>query len=165
MSSGYSDMSCDAMLLAWSVNPSLRLDSIRRISVLPSFFTSIVTDSGLDLGAQVGLEPVHEGGGRVAMTPSDETLESLGVEVVLALGLVAVITGLVVFALLGSAARKVDVGVIVAVTILTLVAIMGFVATQQEALITLAGTGLGALAGAITNLIGSKEPGDADHPG
>ena len=99
------------------------------------------------------------------MTPSDDTVQALGVEVVLALGLVAVITGLVVFALLRSAARKVDVGVIVAVTILTLVAIMGFVATQQEALITLAGTGLGALAGAITNLIGSKEPGDADHPG
>jgi len=99
------------------------------------------------------------------VTPSDDTIQALGVEVVLALGLVAVITGLVVFALLRAAARKVDVGVIVAVTILTLVAIMGFVATQQEALITLAGTGLGALAGAITNLIGSKEPGDADHPG
>ena len=99
------------------------------------------------------------------MTPSDDTLQALGVEVVLALVLVAVITALVVFALLRAAARKVDVGVIVAVTILTLVAIMGFVATEQEALITLAGTGLGALAGAITNLLGTKEPGDADHPG
>ena len=97
--------------------------------------------------------------------PSDDTLQALGVEIVLALGLVAIITALVVFALLRAASRKVDIGVIVAVTILTLVAIMGFVATEQEALITLAGTGLGALAGAITNLIGSKEPGDADHPG
>ena len=99
------------------------------------------------------------------MTPSDDTLQSLGAEVVIALGLVAVITGLVVFALLRAAARKVDIGVIVAVTILTLVSIIGFLLSEQEALITLAGTGLGALAGAITNLLGTKEPGDADHPG
>ena len=96
------------------------------------------------------------------MTPSDETLQALGIEVVLALVLIAIIAGLVVFALLRAASRKIDIGVIVAVTILTLIAIVGFVLTQQEALITLAGTGLGALAGAITNLIGTnkEEPGE-----
>lgn len=89
--------------------------------------------------------------------PSDDALELLGVEVIAALVLVAIISGLVVFGLLWSASRKVDIGVIVAVTILTLVAIIGFIISQEEALITLAGTGLGALAGAITNIIGDNK--------
>lgn len=97
--------------------------------------------------------------------PSDDTLELLGVELLVALGLVAVIAGLVVFGLLRAATRKVDIGVIVAVTILTLVAIIGFIISQQEALVTLAGTGLGALAGAITNLVGDnkKDRTDGDN--
>lgn len=89
--------------------------------------------------------------------PSDDTLEALGIELVLSLGLVTVIVGIIVWALLRAASRKADVGVIVAVTILTALAIFGFIATRQEALITLAGTGLGALAGAITNLVGESK--------
>ena len=99
------------------------------------------------------------------MTPSDETLELLGTEVVAALLLLTTIVGIVVWALLRAASRKVDIAVIVAVTILTAIAIFGFIVTTQEALITLAGTGLGALAGAITNLIsGGNDDADTKSP-
>ena len=90
------------------------------------------------------------------MTTSDETLEVVGAEVLGAFFLVAVIAGVLTFALLRAAAKKADAMIVVSVSLLTLVAIVGFIATQYEALITLAGTGVGALAGAITNLFGDK---------
>jgi len=91
---------------------------------------------------------------------NEPNLEVVGAETVLALIAVAVIVALIVWALLRATSRRVDIGVIVAVTILTAISIFGFIATQAEALITLAGTGLGALAGAITNLLGGD---DADQ--
>ena len=87
-------------------------------------------------------------------------LELIGAETAVALVAVAAIVGLIVWALLRATSRRVDIGVVVAVTILTAISIFGFIATQAEALITLAGTGLGALAGAITNLLGGD---DADQ--
>jgi hypothetical protein len=83
-------------------------------------------------------------------------LETVGAEIVAAFFLVAVIAGVLTFALLRAASKKADAMIVVSVSLLTLVAIVGFIATQNEALITLAGTGVGALAGAITNLFGDK---------
>ena len=94
--------------------------------------------------------------------PSDETLEVVGAEVLGAFFLVAVIAGTLTFALLRAAAKKADAMIVVSVSLLTLVAIVGFIATQSEALITLAGTGVGALAGAITNLFGGTPDDHAD---
>jgi len=92
---------------------------------------------------------------------NEPNLEVVGAETAVALVAVAVIVGLIVWALLRATSRRVDIGVVVAVTILTAISIFGFIATQAEALITLAGTGLGALAGAITNLLGGDD--DADQ--
>jgi hypothetical protein len=91
---------------------------------------------------------------------NEPNLEVVGAETAVALVAVAVIVGLIVWALLRATSRRVDIGVVVAVTILTAISIFGFIGTQAEALITLAGTGLGALAGAITNLLGGD---DADQ--
>ena len=96
-----------------------------------------------------------------AEVPSDDTLATLGAEVLGSLFLVTVIAGILTFALLRAASKKADAMITVAVSLLTLVAIVGFIATGAEALITLAGTGVGALAGAITNLFGG--PTDDDH--
>ena len=96
------------------------------------------------------------------LLPSDETLEVVGAELLGAFFLVAVIAGVLTFALLRAAAKKADAMIVVSVSLLTLVAIVGFIATQSEALITLAGTGVGALAGAITNLFGGTPDDHAD---
>lgn len=80
--------------------------------------------------------------------------EGVGAELAVAAVALAVIAGVLTFALLRAASKKADAMIVVSVSLLTLVAVVGFMFTENEALITLAGTGVGALAGAITNLFG-----------
>ena len=93
------------------------------------------------------------------MTPEPD-LTVLGTETAIILGLVALITGTLVWVLLRAASKRADAMVTISLSVLTLLAIAGFIATEAEALITLAGAGVGALAGALTNLFGG--PSD-DH--
>ena len=96
------------------------------------------------------------------MTTDNEVV--LGAEVAVSLLAIAFIAGVLAFVLLRAATKRADAMVTVALSILTLVSIVGFVATQAEALITLAGAGVGALAGALTNLFGDKPRStDGDH--
>jgi len=94
---------------------------------------------------------------------SDDTGVVVGAELAVAAVALAVIAGVLTFALLRAASKKADAMIVVSVSLLTLVAIVGFMFTQAEALITLAGTGVGALAGAITNLFGDT-PDDGGKP-
>jgi hypothetical protein len=88
------------------------------------------------------------------MSPDTDVI--LGAEVAVSLLAVAFIAGVLAFVLLRAATKQAEAMVTVALSILTLVAIIGFISTQNEALITLAGAGVGALAGALTNLFGDK---------
>lgn len=94
---------------------------------------------------------------------SDELgrLEVIGLEIVAAMALGAVLAGVIAFSLLRAASKDQAGMVTIAVSILTMVAIVGFVATSQEALVTLAGAGMGALAGAVTNLFGKPDDGES----
>ena len=82
-------------------------------------------------------------------------------EAVFALFLVAVIAGILTFVLLRAASKRADAMVTISLSVLTLVSIVGFIATGSETLGTLAGAGIGALAGALTNLFGQ---GPSDEP-
>ena len=88
-------------------------------------------------------------------------VEVIGVEVILGLGLALALALTIGGVLLLAARRLSDAMVTVSVSILTMVAIVGFLITRQEALVTLAGAGMGALAGAVTHLFGSR-PDDDD---
>ena len=91
---------------------------------------------------------------------TDEDLTSL--EYLMALGavltVVAVIVWLVTRALLKAAQFPKSIALVIALSILTLVALTGAIATTNDgavtALIGLAGTGLGALAGAVSSVFG-----------
>lgn len=84
--------------------------------------------------------------------PADtlEGLNTFGIEVVVGLGLVAVIISLLVFALLRAGRFPPAVGLIIALSILSFLAMAGFAATQQETFGTIAATAVGALAGAVS---------------
>ena len=94
------------------------------------------------------------------MTSNNEVI--LGAEVVVSLIAIAFIAGVLAFVLLRAASRQADAMITVALSILTLVAVVGFVVTENEALVTLAGAGFGALAGALTHLFGDKKEGPSD---
>ena len=89
------------------------------------------------------------------MTTDNEVI--LGAEVAASLIAIAVVAGVLAFVLLRAATRQADAMITVALSVLTLVAVIGFVVTQNEALVTLAGAGFGALAGALTHLFGDKK--------
>lgn len=97
-------------------------------------------------------------------TPTVEDIQLIGLEIVFGLGLGLLLAGTIGFTLLRAASKRADAMVTVAVSMLTMVAIVGFLLTQQEALVTLAGAGIGALAGAVTNLLGKSMRPDPSEP-
>jgi uncharacterized membrane protein len=62
----------------------------------------------------------------------------------------AVIAVVLVWALLRAARHPAPTSLVVALSLLTLVALIGFVATQAESLVAVASAGIGALAGAVS---------------
>lgn len=102
-----------------------------------------------------------------AMTPDSDAadLQALGLELVLALALLAVVAVALTFVLLRAASKTMPAMVTISLSVLTLVAIVGFMLTGAETLGTLAGAGMGALAGALTNLFTPdvEQPPDKDE--
>jgi hypothetical protein len=91
---------------------------------------------------------------------NQESLEVLGLELVGAAALLLVTAGVVSFVLLRSARLKAPSMVVLAVSMLTLVALFGATTASTEtatALITLAGVGLGGLVSALKSIFGDME--------
>lgn len=78
--------------------------------------------------------------------------------VTLGLAFVAVIVGAVMFALLRAASRAPDAMITISLSVLTLVAIAGFIATRSETLGAIAASGVGALGGALTAIFKGTPP-------
>lgn len=84
------------------------------------------------------------------MTEPDPSV--IGAEIIAGLFLMAVIAGTLTFVLLRAASKRADAMVTISLSTLTLVAIVGFAVSQSETLGAIGATGVGALAGALTQL-------------
>ena len=101
-----------------------------------------------------------------ALAPDTEDLETFEVEILASVGLMFLGGAVMALVLLRLARHAPLTLVTVALAILTLTCLLLYGATEQEALISLAGAGMGALAGAVTSLFqdGKDEQGRADSP-
>lgn len=88
-----------------------------------------------------------------------DTVSLIGFELVLGLALLFLIVGLLVFALLRSARLEPRGMVVVAVSVLTVVALGGALVTGSDSIAQLAAVGLGALAGAVSELFTAHRDG------
>ena len=90
---------------------------------------------------------------------TDETLAAAELwGVVIGLALVAVIVGVVVFALMRAARHAPNAMITISLSVLTLVALAGFIATSNDTLGAIAAGGVGALGGALTALFQQPAP-------
>jgi len=83
---------------------------------------------------------------------SEWTLAALGLDLVIVVLALAAAGFLLVWAMLRTSDREPPAMVTVTLSLLTLVSIGGFIITESDILGTIAATGVGALAGAVTNL-------------
>lgn len=96
---------------------------------------------------------------------SDAEVEAAEVwGVVIGLALVAVIVGVVVFALMRAARHAPNAMITISLSVLTLVALAGYIATQSETLGAIAAGGVGALGGALTALFQQTAPAEPPAP-
>ena len=93
------------------------------------------------------------------MTSDPSVVEQVAAVEVAAAALGFVVLGFVlVWAVLRMADREPSVAIPMLVGLLTFVAIVAFALTGEEVLGTLAATGVGALAGALTSIFDSRDP-------
>ena len=89
---------------------------------------------------------------------TDDAAELLGVELLgIAVGFV-VLGFVLVWAVLRVTDREPTAAIPMLVGLLTFVALVAYALTREEVLGTLAATGLGALAGAVTSLFDDRDP-------
>jgi predicted Kef-type K+ transport protein len=79
-----------------------------------------------------------------------EVLRNLGAEVVVSLLLIIILAGVFVWAILRAAHFPPPTSLVVALSLLTFLALAGSIATQSTELVTLAATGIGSLAGSVS---------------
>jgi uncharacterized membrane protein len=106
-------------------------------------------------------------GGDLVSTPSPTPIDSAtaltaGAELIAILALIGLVGFILVWALIKVSSREPSAMVTITLGLLTLVAMGGFILTQSDILGTIAATGIGALAGAVTNLFDSKKRGTQD---
>lgn len=100
-------------------------------------------------------------------TPGPETdlgaVSTIGFEVVAALFLILLILGVFIFALLRAGRYPPSVGLVIALSLLSATAMLSFAITGQEVLGTIAATGIGALAGAVSAVWAERKTVDGEH--
>ena len=109
------------------------------------------------------VEPVPDGGGLPDQGELD-TISAIFSEAIIAFIIVLMIAGVLSFVLLRAASKRADAMVTISLSLLTLVSIIGFIASRAETLGTLAGAGIGALAGALTNLFQGERREEENGP-
>lgn len=88
--------------------------------------------------------------------PNLETASTIGAEIVAGLFAVLLIMAVVVFALLRAGRYPPSVGLVISLSLLTTISLAGFAITQLEVLGTIAATGIGAIAGAVSAAWGDR---------
>lgn len=73
--------------------------------------------------------------------------------------------GIVVWALLRAGRLPAPMALVVALALLSTISLVGFVFTSKESMLTVAATGVGALAGAVSAQFNSHSNDDDDSPG
>lgn len=95
--------------------------------------------------------------------PNLQTASELGAEIVVGLLAVLFIMAVVVFALLRAARHPPPVSLIVSLSLLSTIALITFALTELAVLGTIAATGIGALAGAVSAVLGVPKKEDPDQ--
>jgi len=97
--------------------------------------------------------------GGAEVDPDIQAVTDIGFEIIVALVLVLAIVSIILFGLLRSGRYQPSVGLVISLSLLAVLAMAGFAATQQETFGTIAATAVGALAGAVS-AIWTKPPPD-----
>ena len=98
--------------------------------------------------------------GGAEVDPDIQAVTDIGFEIIVALVLVLAIVSIILFGLLRSGRYQPSVGLVISLSLLAVLAMAGFAATQQETFGTIAATAVGALAGAVSAIWTQKPPPD-----
>lgn len=91
---------------------------------------------------------------------SDATLRELAVAIVVAFVLTMATVGVATWAILRAGRLPSPMSLVVALALLSMLALVAFVFTGTESLLTITATGVGALAGAVSTQFRGKDEGD-----
>jgi hypothetical protein len=92
---------------------------------------------------------------------SDTVIE--GIELIIVLALMLALFGVFGFALIHAARIPHPASLVTALALLTTLVIVAFIVTEADALIGLAGAGIGALAGAVASVYNDKNDTQGPH--